>query len=55
MQLFALGLIAKHCFVRFLIEGWAALGFSHEGRISACEFGDFPGVDFLSVSGIINA
>ena len=55
MQLFALGLVAKHCFVSFLIECWAALGFSHEGRISACDCGDFPGVDFLSVSGIINA
>ena len=55
MQLFALALVAKHCFVSFLIECWAALGFSHKGRISACVFGDFPGVDFLSVSGIINA
>ena len=27
--------VAKHCFVIFLIECWAALGFSHEGRISA--------------------
>ena len=36
MQLFALVLVAKHCFVSFLRECWAALGFSHEGRISAC-------------------
>ena len=32
-----------------LIECWAALGFSHEGRISAWDFGDFPGVDFICV------
>ena len=54
MQLFALG-GCKALLCDFLIECWAALGFSHEGRISACDFGDFPGVDFLSVSGIINA
>lgn len=39
MQLFALGLVAKHCFVSFLIECWVALGFSHDGlcEISACD------------------
>ena len=42
-------MVAKHCFVIFLIECWAALGFSHEGRISAWVFGDFPGVDFICV------
>ena len=39
MQSFALGLVAKHCFVSFLIECWVALGFSHDGlcEISACD------------------
>ena len=32
---YSLWVVAKHCFVIFLIECWAALGFSHEGRISA--------------------
>ena len=35
--------VAKHCFVIFLIECWAALGFSHEGRISACVLVNFLG------------
>ena len=46
---YSLWVVTKHCFVIFLIECWAALGFSHEGRISAWDFGDFPGVDFICV------
>ena len=55
MQLFALGLVAKHCFVSFLLGCWAALGFSIKVESVRVTSGDFPGVDSVSVSGIINA